>query len=369
LVDWSLIAARLRARRAQLRFCLRMTLVVLLAFAVSQLLTIPLHGLWVVLTAVVVTQMSAGGSLRATGEYMIGTLSGVVYAGALGVLIPHTTAVEEGGLLALTIAPLALMAAIKPSFRVAPFTAVLVLLISGQLGQGPIESALNRLLEVALGGMIAMAVSLLVLPQRAYSLALEGATRILVRMAVFLPELLEGFSRSLDPVEVGRTQDEIGRAVIAFQTTAGEARSERLVKLAAEPDEGPLSRTLLRLRHDLVILGRAAAVPLPDIFAQRLRPRLAALAAEASKFLRGSATALARRHNPPPLDAMDAALQAYVSEVVAMRREGLTRALSIEEAERVFTLAFALEQLYRNFSDLDRCVKEHADHFAGKRPA
>jgi uncharacterized membrane protein YccC len=345
-----------------------MTLVVLLAFAVAQMLTIPLHGLWVVLTAVVVTQMSAGGSLRATAEYMVGTLSGVVYAGALGALIPHTTAIEESGLLALTIAPLALMAAIKPSFRVAPFSAVLVLLISGQLGQGPIQSATNRLLEVALGGALAMAVSLLVLPQRAYSLALDAATRILNRMAEFLPELLEGFSRNLDPVEVGRSQNEIGRAVIAFQATAAEARSERMVKLAPEPDEGPLSRTLLRLRHDLVILGRAAAIPLPDVFARRLRPRLAELATEASKFLRGCATALNRRRNPPPLDAMDAALQTYVSEVVSMRREGLTRALSIEEAERVFTLAFALEQLYRNFSDLERCVKEHAEHYAGKPP-
>jgi uncharacterized membrane protein YccC len=369
LVDWTRVAARLRARRAQLRFCLRMTLVVLLSFAVSQLLTIPLHGLWVVLTAVVVTQMSAGGSLRATGEYMIGTLSGVVYAGALGVLIPHQTVIEEGGLLALTIAPLALIAAIKPSFRVAPFTAVLVLLISGQLGQGPIESALNRLIEVALGGVIAMAVSLLVLPQRAYSLALEAATRILVRMAELLPELLDGFCQNLDSVEIGRSQDEIGRAVIAFQATAAEARSERMVKLVAEPDEGPMSRTLLRLRHDLVILGRAAAIPLPDVFARRLRPRLTELATEATKFLRGSATALTRRRNPPPLDAMDAALQSYVSEVVAMRREGLTRALSIEEAERVFTLAFALEQLYRNFGDLERCVKEHAEHYAGRRSA
>ncbi len=346
-----------------------MTLVVLLAFAVAQMLTIPLHGLWVVLTAVVVTQMSAGGSLRATAEYMIGTLSGVVYAGALGLLIPHTTAVEEGGLLALAIAPLALMAAITPSFRVAPFTAVLVLLISGQLGQGPIESALNRLLEVALGGVIAMAVSLLVLPQRAYRLALDAANGILNRMAGFLPELLEGFSRSLDAAEVGRSQNEIGRAVIAFEATAAEARSERMVKLLAEPDEGPLSRTLLRLRHDLVILGRAAAVPLPEVFAQRLRPRLAALAAEASKFLRGCAIALIRRRNPPSLDAMDGALQDYVSEVVEMRREGLTRTLSIEEAERVFTLAFALEQLYRNFSDLERCVKEHAAHYSGKRAA
>jgi uncharacterized membrane protein YccC len=338
-----------------------MTLVVLLAFAVAQMLTIPLHGLWVVLTAVVVTQMSAGGSLRATGEF--------VYAGALGVLIPHQTAIGEGGLLALAIAPLALMAAIKPSFRVAPFTAVLVLLISGQLGQGPIESAINRLIEVALGGVIAMAVSLLVLPQRAYSLALDAATRILNQMAEFLPKLLEGFCRTLDPVETGRSQDEIGRAVIAFQTIAAEAKSERMVKLVAEPDEGPMSRTLLRLRHDLVILGRAAVVPLPEVFARRLHPRLTDLSTEASKFLRGSATALARRRNPPSLDALDAALQAYMSEIVAMRREGLTRALSIEDAERVFTLAFALEQLYRNLSDLERCVREHAEHYAGTRPA
>ncbi len=334
------------------------------------MLTIPLHGLWVVLTAVVVTQMSAGGSLRATAEYMIGTLSGVVYAGALGALIPHTTAIEEAGLLALTIAPLALMAAIKPSFRVAPFTAVLVLLISGQFDQGPIQSALNRLLEVGLGGVIAMAVSLLVLPQRAYSLALECATRILNRMAAFLPELLEGFWRNLDASR-GRAQPERDRPRRHRipGDGGGGAEASEWSSCCAEPDEGPLSRTLLRLRHDLVILGRAAAVPLPEVFAQRLRPRLAALAAEASRFLRGCATALTRRRNPPSLDAMDGALQAYVSEVVAMRREGLTRALSIEEAERVFTLAFALEQLYRNFSDLERCVKEHAAHYAGKRPA
>ena len=352
-----------------MRFCLRMTLVVLSAFAIAQLLTIPLHGLWVVLTAVVVTQMSAGGSLRATGEYMIGTLSGVVYAGALGVLVPHTTAIEQGALLALAIAPLALIAAIKPSFRVAPFSAVLVLLISGQLGQGPIESAINRLFEVGLGGLIAMAISLMVLPQRAYGLALEAATRILNLMAGFLPQLLESVGRNLDAVEIGRSQNDIGRAVAAFDVTAAEARSERMVRLTAEPDEGPLSRTLLRLRHDLVMLGRAAVIPLPDVFARRLGPRLAGLGSEASNFLRGCATALTRRRNPPPLDGMDAALQAYVSEVVAMRREGLTRALSIEEAERVFTLAFALEQLYRNFSDLERCVREHAAHYAGRRLA
>ena len=43
-----------------------------------------------------------------------------------------------------------------------------------------------------------------------------------------------------------------------------------------------------------------------------------------------------------------------------MRREGLTRDLSDETAERIFALGFALEQLRRNFSDLGRCITEFA---------
>jgi uncharacterized membrane protein YccC len=157
LTDWEQFRTLVSAHRAQLRFCLRVTVAGLLAFAVAQVLTIPLHGLWVVLTAVVVTQMSAGGSLRATGEYIIGTFGGAVYAAITGLLIPHTTAIAQAGVLALTIAPLALAAALNPNFRVAPFSAVLVLLISGQLSEGPIESALYRVAEVALGGVIAVA--------------------------------------------------------------------------------------------------------------------------------------------------------------------------------------------------------------------
>jgi uncharacterized membrane protein YccC len=92
LAIWRLARGQVRALRPQLRFCLRMTVAGLLALAVVQSLALPLHGLWTVLTAVVVTQVSVGGSLRATIEYMIGTLGGAVYAAALGVLIPHATA-------------------------------------------------------------------------------------------------------------------------------------------------------------------------------------------------------------------------------------------------------------------------------------
>ena len=357
---WNHVRAKVGPYRTQLRFCLRVTIAGLSAFAIARIVNIPLHGLWAVLTAVVVSQMSVGGSLRVTFEYLIGTLGGAIYAGAIGVLIPHATPIALSGVLALTIAPLALAAAINPSFRVAPFSAVLVLLISGQLGEGPIESALYRFFEVALGGAVAVAVSLLVLPERAHGLGLEAAANILEQMARVLPRLLAGFTQDLGASEIGHMQDEIGGAVVKFQEIAEEAVRERMVNFGGVFDQGPLSRTLLRLRHDLVIIGRAAATPLPDILAQRLGPLLTRLGANASDFLLGSATALRLWRHPPPLDAVGAALEAYTAEIASLRSEGLTRPLSSGEVEHLFALSFALDQLHKNFSDLDRCVGECA---------
>jgi uncharacterized membrane protein YccC len=332
----------------------------LLAFAFSRMLTVPLHGLWAVLTAVVVTQMSVGGSLRATAEYVIGTFGGVVYASAVALLVPHATALALAGVLALTIAPLALAAAITPTFRVAPFTAVLVLLISSQLGETPVESALYRLLEVGLGGAVAVAVSLLVFPQRAHGLGVDTAAGVLDQLARVLPELLAGCTHTLEVGEVRRIQDETGRAVAACQAIIAEAKRERLIQFTAEPDPDPLSRTLLRLRHDLVIIGRAVVAPLPDIVAERLGPPLARVGESASAYLHDSARALTARRLPPPIDAVQAALNGYTAEITAVRSAGLTRALSSSEVEPLFALGFALEQMHQHLLDLDRCVREWA---------
>ena len=344
----------------RLRFCLRMTVAAVSAFAVAQILTVPLHGLWAVLTAVVVTQMSVGGSLRSTAEYVIGTLGGAIYASAVGLLVPHATPAALAGVLAVAVAPLAYAAALSPMFRVAPFTAVIVLLISSELGEGPIEAGIYRLLEVAIGGAVAVMVSLLLLPDRAHRLGLDTAARVLDQLARILTELLAGFSRKVDVVEVGRAQDEIGQLVAAFDAVAAEARRERMVNLLAEPDPAPLYRTLLRLRHDLVIIGRASVLPLPEVLAQRLGPLLKQMADSASDFLNKCASALVARGSAPRLDLVETALEAYNREFAVVRNEGLTGALSSHEVEPIFTLGFALEQLHQHFLDLARCVDEWA---------
>jgi hypothetical protein len=357
---WLHIRALLTTYKPQLRFCLRMTASGLIAFAAAQVLHIPLQGLWMILTALVVTQMSAGGSVRATLEYITGTVGGAVYGAIIGLLIPHDTPLMQAFVMALVIAPLAFVAAFNPNFRVAPFSAVLVILIAGQFGEGPVMAAITRSSEVALGGIIAVVVSLLVFPQRANHMRLGAAVHLLQQFARDLPQLLTGFTSGLDAAENRRIQNDIGAAVARFQQITAEAQHELIITFAPQPDPGPLSRTMLRLRHDFVIIGRAGTKPLPDALRGRLSELLTQAGAAASKFLNDSAAALDRRDAPPSLDAYEAALSAYTEEVEAVRGEGLTLPLTSNEVEPVFALGFSFEQLHQNFIDLQRCVQDYA---------
>ncbi len=252
------------------------------------------------------------------------------------------------------------MGAINPSFSAATFTGVLVLLVPRFVHLSPIESALDRVLEVTIGGITALAVSLLVLPTRAHAFAIEAAARTLNLMARSIPALFAGFMQPRDAAEIGRIQDNIGEALAQTQAIAAEARHERIVFLAAEPDHGPLLRTLLRLRHDLVMIGRAAAEPLPESLYARLGPLLERVAETTADQLHRRGEALAARREPSPFDAADAAFDDYTEAIAAVRLEGLTRGLSVDAVERIFTLGFALDQMRKDLRDLDRCVREAA---------
>ena len=111
------LPALARRHRLQLILALRVTLAVLLAYVVAQVLHLRLP-LWAVMTSLIVTQMSLGRSLKVANDYLMGTLIGVAYSGALALLIPHTTEWALLGVLALAVAPLALIAAFRANFNV-----------------------------------------------------------------------------------------------------------------------------------------------------------------------------------------------------------------------------------------------------------
>jgi len=349
------IPSWLRSKKVELGLGVRVTAAAMGALVIALALGLKLP-LWAVLTSIIVTQMSVGRSLKATRDYLIGTLGGAVYGATIAVLIPHN---GEGALLAvlvLAVAPLAFIAAINPSLNVATVTAIIVLLLPLMNHGTPLESAIDRVLEVTVGALTGLAVSFLVLPSRAHSQVRARAARVLELMASALSELLSGLTRGRDNDALHRLQDGIGTAVAGLSAVGAEAERERAARLAHGPDTGPLLRTTLRLRHDLVMIGRASLVPLPIELQQRLAAPLARVSAALVSYLNASAEALRKGLLPPAILPVRNALQAYAEEVVAVRGEGLTRGVASDIAERFFAVGFSLEQMRQNLLDLERCV-------------
>jgi|SRR5579871_1714974 len=349
----------MRRYRLQLILALRVTVAAVLALLLAQVLHLRLP-LWAILTALIVTQMNLGRSVKVATDYLIGTLAGVAYGGALAILVPHESEFALLVVLALAVAPLAFVAAFRANFNVLPITAIIVLLVPGMQHVSPTVSAFDRVLEVTIGGAVGFAVSFLIFPSRAIAMTTDAAASSLELMAEALTLLLEHHTQGLEGPDLRRIHDGIGASLLKLNTTGAEAEHERKARLTSGPDTGPLLRTLLRLRHDMVILGRAVGCELPETVRDRLTPKLDRIAVSASGFLRASASALRTRTPPPALLAVQADFQAYIDEFGAVRREGLTRVMGNEAAERFFALGFALEQMREHLDEVQRVVGEWA---------
>ncbi|WP_454615717.1 FUSC family protein [Bradyrhizobium cenepequi] len=350
----------IRTRKGQLALAVRVTVAATIAYAVAVALNLLLP-LWAVLTSLIVTQMSVGRSLKATRDYMLGTIGGAIYGGAIALLIPYS---GESGLLALlvlAVAPLAFIAAINPSLSAATVTAVIVLLVPTMHHADPLASAIDRVSEVAVGAVTGLLVSFLVLPSRAVSQIRVNAARVLELIAAAFAELLAGLTRGRDNDALHRIQDGIGTALEGLNATGAEAERERSAHLSSGPDTGPLLRTILRLRHDVVMIGRATVVPLPANVQARLAAPLSEVSKAITLYLRSAAAALRTGAGAPPIAPVHAALQRYAGEVAAVRSEGLVRGLPGDMAERFFALGFSLEQMRQNLLDLDRVVGEWSE--------
>jgi uncharacterized membrane protein YccC len=356
---WNSLCGWAGANAAALRLCFRMTIAGLLAYVLAELFALP-QGYWAVFSAIIVMQASVGGSIKATADRLIGTIGGALAGGAVAYLLPHANVLSLGVALVIALVPLTLVAALWPNYRIAPLTAVIVLLTPSAQQLGPLDSALYRIVEITLGSFIGLGVSLVLLPARAHGLVIGAAGRMLGHLADLLGDWLAVLAGGADHTRIARLQDDIRAGMARLEIVAGEARQERQTYLSHEFDPDPLVRTVFRLRNDVVMIGRAATDPLPEPIRARLRKPLEEVSRAAQGFLRACGDALRDRKHPPVLDAVEQALVKFTANIEELRREGATRALPAENIGRLYALGFSLEQLGRNLEDFRNRVIECA---------
>jgi hypothetical protein len=106
---WKSLYTNVREHWPQLGLAVRVTSAAVLAFALSHLLDVPLP-LWTALTAVILTQVTFGRSVKATVDDLVGAVGGAICAGAVSDMIPHADVASLAAVLAIA----AFMGAIFP---------------------------------------------------------------------------------------------------------------------------------------------------------------------------------------------------------------------------------------------------------------
>lgn len=324
--------------RTELRFVLRVTLAAALSLAVSDAFSLP-QGYWAALSALIIVQISVGGTITAGLDRLAGTLAGAV-VGAAVALIGQLLALPHVLVLVIAVAPLALLAAIRPSFRVAPITAAIVLLATPS-NASPLVSAVHRVAEISIGTLIGVIVSVLVFPLRARQIAMERCAETLEGLGELLELHLQPLANR-DVAAIDRLNERVFQGFTRLATAAAEARREHAVRLIGEPVPERVVRTLRRLRSDVAFVGRATADP--DANWPALTPVLDELAVTLRADFAALVAASLASAPPPDFAAADQALARLPTAL----------------GENLVGLPFVIETLRRDLGDLADALKSPA---------
>ncbi|WP_143181393.1 FUSC family protein [Pseudovibrio exalbescens] len=343
--------------RSQLFLAIRLLASVIATYIVTTLLGIP-QPQWAVLTALIVTQGSVGGSIKASGDRFIGTLAGAVWGGAVAAVIPHSDAVGLGEALIIAIGPLAFLTAMRPGLRVAPITAIIVLIAPTGITVDPVESAAIRLFEITIGCVVGLVTSLIVLPVRSRQQLGNATNSALQQMGELMGIYIASALGTRTASESEATEEALQNHLDKFGSITTEAIQERRLYRAVDYDPAPIFRTIMRLRHDLVIIQQATHEPLPTSIASRLGPSLNRLSAVTQEFLHESGLAMQGEAPAPPLEPVELAIDGFNAAFDQLREEGGTRTYPSATVKRLFSLGHGFEQFLRHCTDFNERTKE-----------
>jgi uncharacterized membrane protein YccC len=237
-----------RRIRAGLPDAARMLCAAMLAYALAHALQLR-EAHWAVLSALITGRAQAGGTARAGVERLVATIAGAALAAGVAAL--HAWQIDGAVLLFAVLAPLCVLATVKPAYRTAPVAALIVLSSGLIAGSGPLGTAILRTTEIALGSLASIAVSLVVFPKRTQAKAAQHAAAILHRLAQWLRNMTHD-----DAPAIEKLREELRaelRELTVLAHTAGwrrrrDAHTARLLRalMALQGDVGFVARSVAR---------------------------------------------------------------------------------------------------------------------------
>lgn len=301
-------------------------------------------GYWGSISAIIVLQSNVGATVTASRDRFIGTLMGAGFGFAFSVFGAPPWNYIFAVLLAIVVCGLL---SLRNSSRLAAVTITIIMLVPSHGTRGGL--ALDRVGEVLLGIIVALAVSTLVMPDRARIWLRNGLAQEFLVLGGFFEAILQGF-RGAPPQNLTSLRDDL---------LAQLRGNNQLLEAARNEPSGPgwreglsmLSQFGRSLYDALVALELAVQDSHEDRFAERLEPALPRLAADIGAGFNHVAACIHKwRFDKAPqgmsLEQDIADLEARMDEV---RHTGI--AFSQAEILRAYAVQLHLKQIARLLHD------------------
>jgi hypothetical protein len=233
---------------SQAKYAVAMATAAMASYVLSQALHLS-GSYWSVLSAVIVFRFDFGSAWGASRDRLLGTMAGAVWAVSF-LLLARLWSIPGLLLLGGIIVPLSFWAALRPQYRTALVTSIIILSAGGSVTT-PLAAAIGRILAVGLGAFIGGLFSFALSFAKHPGVGHEPAAKILLGLGALFPLSC----RPGDPGQTTRLQRDIYRGLCRFSSAA----QLRLPKAA------PIVEILTRVYWDIVFLNRVTpGTPNPE---------------------------------------------------------------------------------------------------------
>jgi uncharacterized membrane protein YccC len=308
------------------------------AAIVTQLVVTALNlpqGYWAVITAVIVMQANIGGSIRAAWSRLLGTATGA----AMGIVAVHwggSSWPALGGAVFATLMVCTAVPFLRESSRVGGITAVIVLL-GGHPDMSPLTVGLDRSLEISVGIVTALAVSMSFFPSRAVRAISYGLAKIFEDEAAFFALVLDArVQDDYSDRQAFGLKDRIVRTMARCRDLRREASLE-----GRGGTQTALQALLLfraeRLFEQILAMDHIASEWHGEGLHRHLTGELAGLRQAVSTVLSGLAAHLRGSGSLPDLTALETAVAMAREKLSTMRRERAPAAYDLSEVMHFFS--------------------------------
>jgi uncharacterized membrane protein YccC len=297
-------------------------------------------GYWGSISAIIVLQSNVGSTVSASRDRILGTLIGAAFGFSFSLfgslpwnyILAVLSAVILCGLLGL-----------RSSSRLAGVTITIIMLVQKSGPRGSL--AVDRVSEVMLGIVVALAVSTLVLPDRARLRLRDGLAQEFLVLGAFFEAIVRGFRGA--PAENLAASREDALAML-------RGNNQLLDAARNEPSGGPgwreglntLSQFGRSLFDAMVALEFSVKDSHGDAFAQQLEPELGKLAADICTGFQHVAERIhAWRFDVAPRMSLEDDIEQLEARMDAVRHMGI--AFSQAEILRAYAVQLHLKQIAR----------------------